>query len=637
MIDQTANVKIKYSSEGASEFTSQWKETMKGFIGAEAIVHGAEKAFDLLKDTVVESVKAYDTYAVSMVRLQSALKGGAEGVEQFAVSQSKMTRNSKEELLAASNILATHKLNATEIKKLIPVIEDYAAKSGMGLVDTADAFARAIQYGTTKGLRPYGLELDKTGSQQKIFNELLKAGDGDAKGMAETMAAVGAGPLIQLKNQFNELYEVLGGKIAPILTELAQGAMWLLGGKDAAAAELKKADAITKELQELKKLSDEQRTIIETGKASKFQLYSKESVAQAQANLATIKDSIDDLLGRKKTGGEEEKSKLSLVSKEQIKKDKESWTKAWEEERKIQKDMADGVQKDLKDEEDKKTKTIEEYNNNLEEKQKRLNERLKREDQRRREAEQIMLRADEKVMSKTAAGRLKLLITEQQKELKAVKQAGLDTTKFEKDQAIERIAIIKWENEQKIAFGLDYTGNMLGMMSQLAEATSANAQLKKRLAEGEAVVSAGKGVLGVIENSGQFMEMGPIAGPILMGAEIAMIVALAGAQIAKIESAKMAYGGVVTGGTQGQDSVPAMLMPGEIVYNPAHPNPALANMIGNTTTSNSNVVNNGHTFNIMIPQNVDAKSIEKSVLSAIKKSQTMGKIQTIKGQLVVRN
>jgi hypothetical protein len=52
--------------------------------------------------------------------------------------------------------------------------------------------------------------------------------------------------------------------------------------------------AINAELQEFIKLRKEQETIIETGESSHFQLYSKESVAQARANLQTISDAVRD-------------------------------------------------------------------------------------------------------------------------------------------------------------------------------------------------------------------------------------------------------------------------------------------------------------------------------------------------------
>ena len=162
----------------------------------------------------------------------------------------------------------------------------------------------------------------------------------------------------------------------------------------------------------------------------------------------------------------------------------------------------------------------------------------------------------------------------------------------------------------------------------------------KRIKEGEAIISAARGALGVIENSGEFIgNFGPIAGPIAMGAEIALMVALASAQISQIESAKMAYGGIVRGGTPGIDSVPAMLMPGELVYNPAHPNPAVASMISNSTSNSTNHLH-VHGPQITIQGNADQKTISKisqatheatvkGVSQALRTLQARGKVSGI--------
>jgi hypothetical protein len=179
-----------------------------------------------------------------------------------------------------------------------------------------------------------------------------------------------------------------------------------------------------------------------------------------------------------------------------------------------------------------------------------------------------------------------------------------------------------------------YAEITLSSLSSIAEATKANSQVKRRIAEGEAIISGGKAALGVIENSGQFIStFGPVAGPILMGVELAGIIAEAVVQVQKIESAKMKYGGVVTGGTPGQDSVPAMLMPGEVVYNPANPNSALASIIGSSTTNNAgNVhIHMGGAVSIQgSPSRGDLKTIQdhidKGVTKALRRAQNLGKV-----------
>jgi hypothetical protein len=99
---------------------------------------------------------------------------------------------------------------------------------------------------------------------------------------------------------------------------------------------------------------------------------------------------------------------------------------------------------------------------------------------------------------------------------------------------------------------------------------------------------------------------GFIYGAIEAAVEGALIEGVATA--AKSQIGHMANGGVVTGGIPGVDSVPAVLMPGEIVYNPARPNPALANMITSSTTSGDTHVHiQGPT--IHIAGSVDSKTV----------------------------
>ena len=208
-------------SESVDDMTSSfgklgasWEEVMKGFLGAQAIMAGLKE----LQKLAIDSTKAYDDEIVSMTRLRASLGDAADAVEALAKAKAESTRYSKDETLAAANMLAQHHLNAEEIKKLIPVIMDYSAKTGKDLVSTTQAFSNAIEYGTTRGLRPYGIEIDKTGSQQQIFNELLKSGQGDVKGMAEQIGQLGLGPMAIFNNQLKEIEEEFGKKIVPYFT-----------------------------------------------------------------------------------------------------------------------------------------------------------------------------------------------------------------------------------------------------------------------------------------------------------------------------------------------------------------------------------------------------------------------------------
>jgi hypothetical protein len=240
-------------------------------------------------------------------------------------------------------------------------------------------------------------------------------------------------------------------------------------------------------------------------------------------------------------------------------------------------------------------------------------------------------------------------IFEQKKELKKMYESSLisDEQYSAAKKALDR-ETAEYEiklNLMRTTSALDFAKVSVDSMTSIANATKANAQVKKRLAEGEAVISGGKAALGVIENSGQFISsFGPIAGPILMGVELAGIIAEAVYQVQQIESAKMAYGGVARGGTPGVDSIPAMLMPGEVVYNPAHPNPALASMIngGGMSNSNNQQTTHIHMAPIVIQGNASktttaeiGRVTQKALISALKEAQVNGNVSA--SGLVVRH
>ena len=189
-----------------------------GMLAAQA----AARVFSELKNAVVEGVKGADDEILAMIRLKAAIGSGAEAVLKYAEAREKSTRFAHDDTLAAADSLTIHKLNREEIEKLLPVIEDFAARKGRSAVDTAEAFGRAIEYGTMRGLRPYGIEVEKNGSQQQIFNALLKAGEGNVKGMAEQMGQAGLGPQKIFMNQLHSIGEEFGNKIIPYISDIVK-------------------------------------------------------------------------------------------------------------------------------------------------------------------------------------------------------------------------------------------------------------------------------------------------------------------------------------------------------------------------------------------------------------------------------
>lgn len=210
------------TEEGFKKTESQWLKTAGGFLLGQLGIGSVQQAFGTLTRIISDAFKEFDEAIVTFTQLEIRLGEGAKRLQEYGAEQQKVTRYSDDAYNASSKLLSNHKLNEEQIRQLLPVIKDYAALTGRDLVSTAQAFGYAIQYGSTRGLRQFGIEVDKTGSQLDIFNELVKAGEGDVQGMAEKMGQLGSGPAIIVKNMFDEISEKLGEELNPQQIEMAK-------------------------------------------------------------------------------------------------------------------------------------------------------------------------------------------------------------------------------------------------------------------------------------------------------------------------------------------------------------------------------------------------------------------------------
>lgn len=223
-VDEVEKTIGGFTTKSESHFKKvedQWLKTAGAFLVGQLGIGSIQQAFGTLTNIIKESIAEFDKDIVVLEQLRAHLGDGAAALNSYAEQQSKVTRYAHDEYLESSKMLAVHKLNEEEIRKILPVIADYAAATGRDLTSTTQAFSYALQYGTTRGLRAYGIELDKSGSQQEIFNTLVGLGEGNVKGLAEKMAGIGAGPMVVVSNKLGEIQKELGEKLTPQVREFA--------------------------------------------------------------------------------------------------------------------------------------------------------------------------------------------------------------------------------------------------------------------------------------------------------------------------------------------------------------------------------------------------------------------------------
>lgn len=209
---------LKGSEEQTKKTGAGFGEMAAGMLTAEAAMAALKKTADLALD----SIKGFDDDLMRTLRLSKSLgEEGSAGIQAYNKAISEKTRFAKDDLDAAAVQLDIHKLNREEMEKLMPVIVDFATKSGRDAASTADAFGRAIEFGTTRGLRPFGIDVDKAGSQLDILNAIIEAGTiPGIKGIGEEAGKLGMGPLLIMRHEIEELQDDLGEDLLPIFQEL---------------------------------------------------------------------------------------------------------------------------------------------------------------------------------------------------------------------------------------------------------------------------------------------------------------------------------------------------------------------------------------------------------------------------------
>lgn len=635
------NPQISKTSSFGKELAEVWnlnKVAITGLVGALGATAVMSKTISLLK-TAHDSAQ---NYRMAVAGLTGALGFYSNALVEQADALEKTKFIHSEEIIQADQRLALYIKDENQIRKLIPAVIGLAKAKGLDLTTAANLVAVAFSKGENAAnkdeaqLGRLGITFKKTGDDMKDVDNII--GELNKKFEKSAGAMVGA---LDGWSKFNFYTEEAWKKMGLFLfgtaadkkafqdiensrREAARLQNLLTKAQDDYTESLKKANTplnrylqsidFIKDPKKIKEYIDGLQKQIAVEKKV-YEEYDKQAVAERKAAEEARK--------------QEEAERKRQHEAEEKEKDLQRERKRREEERR---DLIKKV------EHENALIGLSEYDKKLHELDMKYKEEfilLKGNLQAQNmltqnyQAERTAIENDE------SEKRHKKFLEWRDKELQELEKRQDDEIARFRDELREKHRL---EDDEK-DFKKKLTTDSISLLKKLSAASKEDALLHKTIAMGEAGISAGKGILGVLENTDKFIKwFGPVAGPVVMGAEIALIAGIAAEQIYKISSAKMAAGGVVTGGISGQDSVPAMLMPGEIVYNPANPNPNLARMITNTT-SNTNTI---YGPRIYIQGNPDRNTIsaigevtEKALINAMRRAQMMGKINA--PGLTIRN
>lgn len=196
-----------------------------GSVAAFAVAGAA--AFKFASD----SVAAYTEAQTAQTKLEDAYKrfpalasGNIDAIRKIATERAKSTRFDDDATAAAAANLAQFGLNQKQLESMIPLVQDYAAKTGRDLPEASTLVGKAM-LGNAKALKELGINFKPTGDKVKDFANLQKLLNQQVGGFAEKEGKTAAGQAQILGNQFGEVKESVGQRLMPVLMTLASFAI----------------------------------------------------------------------------------------------------------------------------------------------------------------------------------------------------------------------------------------------------------------------------------------------------------------------------------------------------------------------------------------------------------------------------
>ncbi len=183
-------------------------------VGASLVAFGATsiKAFSdseaaqlKLNDAFDKFPKLSDTSAASLNKLNAEMQ--------------KKTRFDDEAYASAEATLAQYGLTGQQLTDLIPLVADFAAKTGTSVEDASGKIGKALM-GQGRALKAVGIDFKDAGSTSANFTQIMGGLRTQVGGFAEKEGQTAAGKAEILKNQFGELQETVGSLLVPALSTL---------------------------------------------------------------------------------------------------------------------------------------------------------------------------------------------------------------------------------------------------------------------------------------------------------------------------------------------------------------------------------------------------------------------------------
>jgi hypothetical protein len=198
------------------------------------------KATSVIKDFFSDVIEEATQAEIKNTKFKNSLDtiGKADAFDRLASAADKLRDSFKfldnDDILDVFRKLVDFgKLTEQQMRQLVPVIINFASKTGQSLEEASNQIIQAIAGGKTSGeLKRFGLNLKDAKDEASRLGVIMTELKPKVEGAGEAFAKTSAGGIASAKQEFKELKEEIGTGLLPILNSVlsflsraAQGAV----------------------------------------------------------------------------------------------------------------------------------------------------------------------------------------------------------------------------------------------------------------------------------------------------------------------------------------------------------------------------------------------------------------------------
>lgn len=188
-------------------------------LGGVAVLGGLGKLAMMSEEAEKQTLKLNN----SIKNSSQSFKGNGKALKDLANDLQQVTASDADALVGAESLLVSFGLTEDQIKKLLPLVNDFSRKFGVDLEASAKVVGKALN-GSAGGLKKYGIDLDKTKLSADAFGTVIEGLGNSVGGFAKAEGKTFSGQLEILKNNLGDLGETVGKGAAGVFADLAGSA-----------------------------------------------------------------------------------------------------------------------------------------------------------------------------------------------------------------------------------------------------------------------------------------------------------------------------------------------------------------------------------------------------------------------------